>query len=59
VRRWEFEEALALTPPPSETMEELELLRSQVFELTERLDFMERLLASPDRDPVRPPAFRS
>jgi len=59
VRRWEFEEALALTPPPSETMEELDLLRSQVFELTERLDFMERLLASPDRDPVRPPAFRS
>lgn len=59
VRRWEFEEALPLTPLPAETLEEMDFLRSQVGELTERLDFMERLLASPDRDSFRPPAFPS
>jgi hypothetical protein len=59
VRRWEYEEAKPVTPLPADTLEELDQLRSQVFELAERLDFMERLLASPDRDPVRPPAFPS
>lgn len=59
VRRWEFEEALPLTPLPTETLEEMDLLRSQVFDLSERLDFMERLLASPDRDAVRPSTFPS
>ncbi len=59
VRRWEFEEAFPVTPLPSDTLEEMDLLRSQVLELTERMDFMERLLASPDRDPLPPPAFPS
>lgn len=59
VRRWQFEEALPLTPLPAETLEEMDLLRSQVADLAERLDFMERLLARPDRDSIRPPAYPS
>jgi hypothetical protein len=37
-------------------MDELDLLRQQVAELAERVDFAERLLASPrpEKDTVRP-----
>jgi TM2 domain-containing membrane protein YozV len=40
-----------------EVLEELSMLRSEVAELAERLDFAERLLAQPrpaDRDPIPP-----
>ena len=55
VRRWDPEEAPAAGPLPSEVMDELDLLRRQVVELAERVDFAERLLASPrpERDAVR------
>jgi hypothetical protein len=41
---------------PSDVMDELDVLRHQVAELAERVDFTERLLASPrpERDAVRP-----
>jgi TM2 domain-containing membrane protein YozV len=56
VRRWDPEEAAAAGTLPSEVMEELDVLRSQVAELAERVDFTERLLASgrTERDSVRP-----
>lgn len=56
VRRWDPEEAAAAGTLPSEVMEELDLLRNQVAELAERVDFTERLLASArtERDAVRP-----
>ena len=47
VRRWDPEESSAAGTLPSEVLEELDLLRSQVAELAERMDFTERLLASP------------
>ena len=56
VRRWDPEEASRGSPLPAEVMDELDLLRHQVAELAERVDFTERLLASPrpEKDTVRP-----
>jgi TM2 domain-containing membrane protein YozV len=56
VRRWDPEEVSATGTLPSEVMEELDLLRQQVAELAERVDFTERLLASgrTDSHAVRP-----
>jgi TM2 domain-containing membrane protein YozV len=56
VRRWDPEEAAAAGTLPSEVVEELDVLRSQVAELAERVDFAERLLASSrtEKDSVRP-----
>jgi TM2 domain-containing membrane protein YozV len=56
VRRWDPEEAPRGGPMPAEVMDELDLLRQQVAELAERVDFAERLLASPrpEKDTVRP-----
>ena len=51
VYRWDPEEAPAAGTLPSEVLEELDLLRSQVAELAERVDFTERLLASPRTEP--------
>lgn len=47
VRRWDPEGAPSGTPLPAEILDELELLRHQVAELAERVDFTERLLARP------------
>jgi len=47
VRRWDPEEAVPGTPLPPELLDELDYLRSQVTDLSERLEFAERLLARP------------
>ena len=56
VRRWDPEESLPGGPMPAEVLDELDQLRQQVSELAERVDFAERLLASPRpaQDTVRP-----
>ncbi|MGH7498604.1 MAG: TM2 domain-containing protein [Gemmatimonadales bacterium] len=54
VTRWDREVANTGTPPASEVLNELDALRSEVAELSERLDFAERLLAQP-RDAVDAP----
>ena len=56
VRRWDPEEMPQGTPLPAEVLDELDLLRRQVAELAERVDFAERLLASPrpEQHAVRP-----
>jgi hypothetical protein len=56
VRRWDPEEATPGGPLPAEILDELEQLRQQVAELAERVDFAERLLASPrpEHDVARP-----
>jgi hypothetical protein len=56
VSRWEPEQALPSERIPSVVLEELDALRTQVAELAERVDFTERLLASPrpDQERVRP-----
>jgi TM2 domain-containing membrane protein YozV len=59
VTRWDVEEAAAGGPIPQQVFEELDALRAEVAELSERLDFAERLLAQPRGDetvtrPVRP-----
>ncbi len=55
VRRWDPEESPPGGLMPGEVLYELDTLRHQVAELAERLDFAERLLASPRADPpVRP-----
>ena len=56
VRRWDPEESLPSGPMPAEVLDELDQLRQQVSELAERVDFAERLLASPRpaQDTVRP-----
>lgn len=59
VRRWDPEEALPAGPMPAEVLDELDALRHQVAELAERVDFAERLLASPHSDHPVPPANRS
>ena len=60
VRRWDPEEAPPGTMLPAEVMDELDLLRQQVAELAERVDFAERLLASPRPEQDAPrPAIRS
>ncbi len=56
VRRWDPEESMPGGPVPAEVLDELDQLRQQVSELAERVEFTERLLASPRPapDPVRP-----
>ena len=57
VSRWDPE--YELTAVPSEALlEEVDALRAEVAELTERVEFAERLLAQP-RGPAEPSAFRS
>ncbi|HVL18253.1 MAG TPA: TM2 domain-containing protein [Gemmatimonadales bacterium] len=57
VSRWDPE--YELTAVPSEALlEEVDALRAEVAELTERVEFAERLLAQP-RAPAEPSAFRS
>jgi hypothetical protein len=59
VRRWDPEEALPVRPMPAEIFDELDELRRQMSELAERVDFAERLLASPRPTPANPPHDRS
>jgi hypothetical protein len=47
VSRWDPEEASRGEGLSAEVLEELSFLRSEVAELSERLDFAERLLAQP------------
>ena len=47
VRRWDPEESMPGGVVPSEVLDELDQLRQQVAELAERVEFTERLLASP------------
>jgi hypothetical protein len=47
VSRWDPEEASRGDNLSAEVLEELSVLRSEVAELAERLDFAERLLAQP------------
>lgn len=59
VTRWDPEEASRAAPLPQEVFEEIDALRSELAELSERLDFTERLLAQPGDDvtarrPLRP-----
>jgi hypothetical protein len=59
VTRWDPEQASGGSPIPQEVLEELDALRSEVAELSERLDFAERLLAQPrgelaETRPIRP-----
>ena len=56
VRRWDPEEAPRGGILPAQVMDELDLLRHQVAELEERVDFAERLLAGrrDDKDTIRP-----
>ncbi len=58
VTRWDVEATAAEALPP-DVLDELDLLRQQVAELAERVDFTERLLAGPrempaQTHPVRP-----
>jgi hypothetical protein len=58
VSRWDPEEATRGDSLSGEVLEELSTLRSEVAELAERLDFAERLLASPrpaEDQPRTPP----
>jgi TM2 domain-containing membrane protein YozV len=57
VSRWDPEYVTAAAPSDA-LLEEVDALRAEVAELTERVDFAERLLAQP-RHPAEPPAFRS
>jgi TM2 domain-containing protein len=56
VRRWDPEESMPGGPMPAEVLDELDQLRQQVTDLAERVEFAERLLASPRPAPdtVRP-----
>lgn len=56
VTRWDPEETSPAEPLPQQVFEEIDALRAEVAELSERLDFTERLLAQPRADdpPVRP-----
>jgi len=47
VSRWDPEHPELHTAIPQEVIEELEALRAEVSELSERVDFAERLLAQP------------
>jgi hypothetical protein len=55
VRRWDPEEPDPAALMPAEVLDELDALRRQVAELAERVDFAERLLASPRADQATPP----
>jgi hypothetical protein len=60
VSRWDPEEASSGDNLSSEVIEELSFLRSEVAELSERLDFAERLLAQPrPAEDHLPPSLRS
>ena len=59
VRRWDPEEALPAGPMPAEVLDELDARRQQVAELAERVDFAERLLASPRPEQADRPIIRS
>lgn len=50
VTRWDVEEAAAGGQLPQQVFDELDALRTEVAELSERLDFAERLLAQPRGD---------
>lgn len=56
VRRWDPEESMPGGAMPAEVLDELDRLRQQVTDLAERVEFTERLLASPRpaQDAVRP-----
>jgi TM2 domain-containing membrane protein YozV len=59
VTRWDVEDAAGGGQLPQQVFEELDALRAEVAELSERLDFAERLLAQPRGDeaaarPIRP-----
>jgi hypothetical protein len=58
VRRWDPQEALPGPVMPAEVLDELDALRQQVAELAERVDFTERLLASPRADQAAPPTVQ-
>jgi hypothetical protein len=51
VRRWDPEESAPPGVMPAEVLDELDALRRQVAELAERVDFTERVLASPHPEP--------
>lgn len=51
VVRWDPDDSQELGEVPQEVIEELVNLRLEVNELAERLDFAERLLADPNREP--------
>jgi TM2 domain-containing protein len=60
VSRWDPQEFARYEAFPSEVLEELSALRSEVSELAERLDFAERLLAQPRPAEIEPrPQARS
>ena len=57
VTKWDPEESTALAQGvPQELLDEVDALRHEVAELAERLDFAERLLASPGRRTAPPEA---
>lgn len=49
IARWDAEERVSPDDLPPEVLEELDALHEHVAELTERLDFAERMLADPAR----------
>jgi len=59
VTRWDVEEAASGGPLPQHVLDEVDALRAEVAELSERLDFTERMLAQPRGEeaaarPIRP-----
>lgn len=55
VRHWDPDEAAPLGPGvPQELLDEIDSLRHEVAELSERVDFTERLLADPTRRSAPP-----
>jgi hypothetical protein len=58
VRRWDPEEPDPAALMSGEVLDELDALRQQVAELAERVDFAERLLASPRADQSDPPTVQ-
>jgi len=56
VQRWDPEAASAGDLVPADVLDELDLLRRQVAELSERVEFAERVIAAPrpHHDPPRP-----
>ncbi|HZN97477.1 MAG TPA: TM2 domain-containing protein [Gemmatimonadales bacterium] len=56
VSRWDPEQPSPATELLPEVLDELTALRAEVAELAERVDFTERLLASPNQEAGRPHA---
>ena len=54
VRHWDPEDAVLTQNVPQELLDEIDALRHEVAELSERVDFTERLLASPPRGGTPP-----